>query len=83
MSIWLVEGEQTVKQRVLFLVDGCSKFDASVQCRNGIVIKKFVLEETQESKPTNFKHLCTLNEENIGIKGLEEVLNAKVYRKRK
>ena len=83
MSIWIVEGERTVKQRVLFLVDGYSKFNASERCRNGEVLKKFVLEETQESKPTNFKHLCTLNEENIGIHDLEEVLNAKVYRKRK
>ena len=74
MSIYLVEGERTVKQKVLFFVDACSKFNASERCRNGKVIKKFVLKTTEESKPTNFKHLDTL--ENIHPDTLEEILNA-------
>lgn len=60
MSIYLVEGERTVKQKVLFFVDACSKFDASVCCREGRTIKEFVLKQKPETKPTNFKHICTL-----------------------
>ena len=57
MSIYLVEGERTVKQRVWFFVDAVSDFNASEQCRKGLAFREFVLETKPESNPTNFKHL--------------------------
>lgn len=57
MSIYIVEGERTVKEKVLFVVDGISKYTASVNCRKGKTIREFVLSKKQITEPTNFKHI--------------------------
>jgi len=63
MTIYLVEGEQIVKQRVLFFVEADNAFDASRKCRAGKEIKKFVISHSEENLPTNFNHLGILDTE--------------------
>ena len=63
MTIYLVEGEQIVKQRVLFFVEADNAFDASRKCRTGKEMKRFVISQSEENLPTNFNHLGTLDTE--------------------
>ena len=63
MTIYLVEGEQIVKQMVLFFVDADNAFDASRKCRAGKEIKRFIISQSEEHLPTKFNHLGTLDTE--------------------
>ena len=63
MTTYLVEGEQIVKQRVLYFVEADNAFDASRKCRAGKEMKKFIISQSDEHLPTNFKHLGILDEE--------------------
>lgn len=63
MATYIVEGEQIVKQRILFFVEADTAFDASRKCRIGKEMKKFVISQSEEHLPTNFNHLGTLDTE--------------------